>query len=366
MDETRADTPSRAAEHHSAEMSRAYDRVLAGSSVRRRSLALPSGQVHLLEKGDGPTLVMLHPTGNPAGFFLPLLNALDGVRAVAPDRPGVGLSDPVSLPWHAYRHSTVAWIDSLLDALGLDDAALLGHSGGGVLALWYALARPERVRRLVLVGTPALPKTRCPLPVRLISTPGLGAVLVRLSPPSRSAVLRLAQFLGERDTLAGYPDVLDLLVAAGRDRMSDRFTRNEFRALVSPFALLSPSGWRRRGRVRPEQLRGLSTRTLLIWGDRDPVGRRGSPGTSPACCRAVRCRCCPPGTRPTWGIRRRSRRRWPPSCADSGQFRNYRPCASVPPLIRRRMPSITPQKAPRPQVTSVTTNWATAIPVCPV
>jgi pimeloyl-ACP methyl ester carboxylesterase len=119
--------------------------------------------------------VLLHGTGNPAGFFLPLLNELHGVRAIAPDRPGVGLSDPIDLPRDRYRESVVAWLDRLLDTLELDTTALLGHSGGGVWALWYALAHPDRVERLVLLGVPTLPKTRCPLPIRMVGTPGWGS-----------------------------------------------------------------------------------------------------------------------------------------------------------------------------------------------
>jgi pimeloyl-ACP methyl ester carboxylesterase len=265
-------TDGQATLSHTPEIRRAYERVLAGSAVRSRSVATASGRVHVLEKGDGAPVVLLHPTGNPAGFFKPLLDELDGVRLIAPDRPGVGLSDPVDLPWHAYRETTVRWLDQLFDALELDTFALVGHSGGGVCALWYALAHRERVRRLTLIGTPTLPGTRCPLPVRLIGTPGLGTLLPRLSPPSRKSVLRLAQFLGEKETLASHPEVLDLLVAAGRDPGTDRATMAEFRALVSPFALASPSGWRRRSRVRSDELRALPTPTLVLWGDHDPVG----------------------------------------------------------------------------------------------
>jgi pimeloyl-ACP methyl ester carboxylesterase len=42
--------------------------------------------------------------------------------------------------------------------------------------------------------------------------------------------------------------------------------------VVSPFALLSPSGWRRQGRMRPDDLRRLAMPTLVLWGERDPVG----------------------------------------------------------------------------------------------
>ncbi len=203
---------------HSVEVRQTYDRVLAGASVRRRYVEVgASGRVHLLEKGAGPPVVLLHGTGTSAGFFMPLLHELGGVRALAPDLPGVGLSDPIDLPRNRYRNTAVAWLDRLLDALGLDTTTLLGHSGGGVWALWYALAHPDRVEQLVL-------------------------------------------------------DLVDLLVAVGRDPIADRAVRAEFRVLVSPFALLSPSGFRRRSRVRPDELQQVAMPTLVLWGEQEPLG----------------------------------------------------------------------------------------------
>jgi len=261
---------------HSVELHQVYERVLAGAPVRHRVVEVgPAGRVHLLEAGGetGTPVVLLHGTGNPAGFLRPLLEELHGVHAMAPDLPGVGLSDPIDLPRDRYREAAVAWLDRLLDTLELDATTLLGHSGGGAWALWYALAHPDRVRRLVLLGVPTLPGTRCPLPVRLAATPGLGRLLSRLAPPSPKGVLRFAQHVArEREALARHPDLVDLLVAAGRDPITDRAAKAEFRAFVSPFALLSPSGWRRHGRVRPDDLRQLAMPTLVLWGERDPVG----------------------------------------------------------------------------------------------
>jgi pimeloyl-ACP methyl ester carboxylesterase len=258
---------------HSAEIRQMYERLLVGASVRSRHVEVDAGnRVHLLEKGAGPPVVLLHGTGNPAGFLLPLLNELHGVRVIACDRPGVGLSDPMDLSAGRYRDTAVAWLDRLLDTLELDAVALLGHSGGGVWALWYALAHPDRVNRLVLLGVPTLPKTRCPLPIRLVGTPGLGQLLSRLAPPSPKSMLQLASAVGEKATLARHPDLVDLLVAAARDPITDRAAKAEFRALMSPFALLSPSGFRRRARVRPDELRQLAMPTLVLWGNQDPVG----------------------------------------------------------------------------------------------
>jgi pimeloyl-ACP methyl ester carboxylesterase len=264
---------ARTQQPHSAEIHEVYERLLAGASVRSRHVEVDGGgRVHLLEQGAGPPVVLLHGTGNPAGFLLPLLHELHGVRAIAPDRPGVGLSDPVDLPADRYRETAVAWLDRLLDTLELDATTLLGHSGGGVWALWYALAHPDRVTRLAVIGVPALPRTRCPLPIRLVGTPGLGRLLSRLAPPSRKSVLRLASAVGEKATLAHQPDLVDLLVAAGRDPITDRAAKAEFSTLISPFALLTPSGFRRRARVRPDELRQLAMPTLVLWGEQDPVG----------------------------------------------------------------------------------------------
>ena len=264
---------TRTEQAHPAEVRQVYERVLAGTSVRSRSVETPAaGRVHLLETGTGNPAVVLHGTGNSAGFLLPLLDQLHGVQATAPDLPGVGLSDPVDLPRARYREAAVAWLDGLLDTLELPSAALVGHSGGGVWALWYALAHPDRVRRLVLLGPPALPGTSCPLPLRLATTPGMGALVSRLAPPSPKAVLRLASVMGERATLTARPDLVDLLVAEARDPVADRAAKAELRALISPLALLSPSGWRRRVRLQPGELGRLAVPTLVIWGERDPLG----------------------------------------------------------------------------------------------
>ena len=257
---------------HPIAMRRWYDRVLADGSVRGRTVAVPGrGRAHLLEMGTGTPVLLLHGSGVAAGFFLPLLHELEGVRALAPDLPGSGLSDPIDLPRHGFHDATTAWLDRLLDALELDRIALLGHSAGGVWASRYALAHPERVERLVLIGPPSLPGTRCPLPYRLMATPGVGQLASRV-PPSRQSVLRFARFMGERETLPEHAELIDLFLVAGRDPLAVSALAAEVRVVVSPFALLSRSGWRRSSRVRPAELRRLATPTLLVWGDREPLG----------------------------------------------------------------------------------------------
>lgn len=266
----RANTDAHGTGSHPVEVGQVYQRVLAGASASSRYVEVGArGRVHLLEQGDGPPVVLLPGTSGTAGFFLPLLEELGRVRSVAVDRPGQGLSDPIEYPRVGFRDTVVGWLDRLLDTLELDTTALLGHSGGALWALWYALAHPDRVTRLVLLGPPTLPGSRCPLAIRLGATP-VGELLSRVVPPSPKTVLQFAHHAArERETLARYPEQVDLFVAGFRDPVADRAARAELRVLVSP---LSPSGSRRRTRVRPAELRRLAMPTLMIWGEHEPLG----------------------------------------------------------------------------------------------
>ena len=196
--------------------------------------------------------------------------ARDG--AERPDRPAKD----------RYRETAVTWLDGLLDALKLGSTALVGHSGGGLWALWYALAHPDRVTRLVLIAPPALPGTRCPLPIRLLSTPVVGQLLSRLLPPTPKSVLQFAHHAArERETLGRYPHLVDLMVAIHRDPIADRVTTEELRVFVSPFALLSTSGFRGRSRVQRDELRHLSVPTLVIWGENERLAALPLPAQRP-------------------------------------------------------------------------------------
>ena len=107
---------ARTQQPHTAEIRQVYERLLAGAPVRSRHVEMDAGnRVHLLEQGAGPPVVLLHGTGNPAGFLLPLLQELHGVRAIAPDLPGFGLSDPADLPVARYRERAVDTVHGSLD-----------------------------------------------------------------------------------------------------------------------------------------------------------------------------------------------------------------------------------------------------------
>ena len=101
-------------------------------------------------KGEGPAVVFFHgPWGLRWG---PFLDALAGRFSVhAPEHPGTTPGEP-----DAVRHVDSLWdlvlcYDELLDRLRLQDAMLVGHSFGAMVACEVAAQRPSRVRRLALI-----------------------------------------------------------------------------------------------------------------------------------------------------------------------------------------------------------------------
>jgi pimeloyl-ACP methyl ester carboxylesterase len=237
-------------------------------SGRDRHLEVRSGRrVRVIEAGEGPPVVFLHGSSTSSLSLLPVLERLEGVRAIAVDRPGFGLSEPVRVPRERFRDAAVEFLDQVLHALGLRTCAFAGNSMGGTWAVWYALARPERVRRLVLLGSaPLLPGTRPPVPLRATAAPLVGDLLPQLVKPNRKLLVRLMASMGEKDTIVRYPDLIESLVAAARDPIASAANLAELRAIISPI------GFRRSARMDPDELRRLDVPTLLIWGDHDPVG----------------------------------------------------------------------------------------------
>jgi pimeloyl-ACP methyl ester carboxylesterase len=108
-------------------------------------------EVHWVELGDGPPLVLLHGLTDSHRTWALVAPALAaGRRVLMPDLQGHGLSGRpdagYELAWQADVIS--AWIDRI----GLDQLDLVGHSYGGGVAQWMLLRESARVRRLALVA----------------------------------------------------------------------------------------------------------------------------------------------------------------------------------------------------------------------
>ncbi|MCZ7589151.1 MAG: alpha/beta hydrolase [Gaiella sp.] len=125
------------------------------AAVRRAFVEVPAGTVHVAQAGEsGPPLLLLHQTPRSWDEYrdvLPLLG--ERYRAVAMDT--IGFGDSSRLP--QAEDSIEAWARvalTVLDALGLEEACVVGHHTGAVVGVELASQAPERVRALVLSSVP--------------------------------------------------------------------------------------------------------------------------------------------------------------------------------------------------------------------
>ncbi len=174
-----------------------------------RFIEINDMNVHYKQAGQGePVLILLHGFGASTFSWREVMQPLGEFgTVVAFDRPAFGLTErPLPGDWTGRSpYSPEAQVDllfGLMDALGIQEAVLVGNSAGGTVALNAALFNPSRVRGLVLVdaavygtgGSPAWIRPLLqtpqmdrigPLFVRSISTDGIDLLTSAWHEPER-------------------------------------------------------------------------------------------------------------------------------------------------------------------------------------
>ncbi|MFO0618978.1 MAG: alpha/beta fold hydrolase [Polyangiaceae bacterium] len=139
--------------------------LLRASGARSVNLQTSIGDVHgyVIEGRGADDFALLHGMGTTATSYTPVVRRLlpSARRVVLLDLPGHGRSpEPTAgLDTHVLEAGVLEGLDALLDHAGIARAVLLGTSLGGAAALGYALARPNRVRALVLASPAGAPLT---------------------------------------------------------------------------------------------------------------------------------------------------------------------------------------------------------------
>jgi pimeloyl-ACP methyl ester carboxylesterase len=128
------------------------------ADLRSRFVTVHGCKTHYIESGnDGPVIVALHGGGagasGEAGMAPMMHNLPPQFRVIALDSVGgFGRTDPrVPAPYGLL--SRVDHLSAFVDTIGLDRFTLLGNSQGAWVVARYALNRPDRVERLVMIGT---------------------------------------------------------------------------------------------------------------------------------------------------------------------------------------------------------------------
>jgi len=260
---------------------RTQDDALAATGVAVTSTFIdvraPALRVHVLDAGAGDPVLMIHGGNSVAASWAPLLAWLaPHHRLIMPDRPGCGLTTTFDYRRIDLRSHGASFVRGVFDALELKQAAIVANSMGGFFAMAFAIANPQMVSKLVLMGEPAGADGHPRLFHRLVGTRGLNAALyataLRPAPNAAGARAGLA-----RSRLVAEPSrvddaLLDCFAAAARLPGAVRSWRTMVeQAFVPPGLGMLARKMTVTHALLPE-LGQLTAPTLLLWGDRDPLG----------------------------------------------------------------------------------------------
>ncbi len=214
---------------------------------------------------DAPALLLIHGLGDEGDTWRRVFPALaERYRVVAPDLPGYGRSAPIGGAMSVAALAKA--MASLLGALAIERATLVGHSGGAMIAQRLALGAPRLAERLVLVagGLPVARRLPPPGPLWAFLTPGAGELAyasLRRSQDEAYATLR--PYYGDFDALP--QEERDFL----RRRVWARVWSDRQRdAFLSMLRWMAIDGYARADEYRELIARGGSPATL-VWGERD-------------------------------------------------------------------------------------------------
>lgn len=201
------------------------------------------------------TLLFLHGIPDTGDAWDPLIADLGpSLRCMAPDLPGFGTQAPLDqLKGLGDLRDTV---DELATALRLPErVTLVVHDVGGLFGLAWAVARPQRLERLVLLNTSIFPDRRWHWGARLLRTRLIGEIALFCQPkPAFRAEMSRAS-AGNLDRSA-----IDGTYAA--------FGRRARRTALALYRMQTPQLLC--GLPAAVQALTADIPTLVLWGGRDP------------------------------------------------------------------------------------------------
>lgn len=243
-----------------------FDRHGLEARTRDLRLARPAMSCRVTEIGRGRPTLFVHGGGGCGALFAPLVASLPGTRALLLNRPGFGGTELRSLRGLNVRQDVVEFMTSVLDALELERVDIVANSMGGLWSLWLERAAPSRVRSLTLLGAPAfVGGGSAPLPMRLLGLPGIGALMMKLEPPSPKQVETLWGRMGHRASELS-PEVH--LLTEAMQHLPDYATA--WRDLLGNMTSLG--GPRPAVTFSNEELAEVSCPLTYVWGTNDPFG----------------------------------------------------------------------------------------------
>jgi len=226
-------------------------------SATSRTVGTKSGLLHYHQAGEGPPLILLHGSGPGvtgwANFKDNFAFFARRFTTIILDLPGYGGSDQVA--GNPISVSVVA-VTELMDALGIDQAHLLGNSLGGNVAARVAAAHGNRVSRLCTIGGLGT-MVLGPFPAE-----GINLLVEFAEQPSRAALIAWLRSMIYDPAL-----LTDELIEERWKQAMDPKTLESTRKMYSRRAIEAL-------KLRPppiEHLAAITCPTLVTWGRDDRV-----------------------------------------------------------------------------------------------
>jgi len=204
--------------------------------------------------GTGSPVFLIHGSGPGvtawANWRLVIPELAKHHRVIAPDMAGFGYTERLD----GFEYTMENWVQhaiDLMDALGVEKTDLVGNSFGGALALAITIAHPERVNKLLLMGS---------VGVHFDITPGLDEVW------------------GYEPSFENMRRLLDIF-AYNRDLVSDELAELRYQASIRPgfqesFSSMFPAPrqrWVDAMMSDEEKIKNISNKTLIVHGREDEV-----------------------------------------------------------------------------------------------
>ncbi len=217
-------------------------------------------QAQYVSRGSGPALLLVHGDGDNAADWQRVLDRLAATHSVyAPNLPGFDGNYQPGIEYSSVFYAR--FIENFLDAAGIERAAIVGSSLGGLAAMRYALQAPERISALGLVDSVGLGREIHPA-LRPLTLPGFGDLSIAWAATPAGAMQHAwfragllfarindvpSEWMAEQYRLARTPGFLQTALSALR-------------------GVLEVGGQRE---VLVDELPRLQMPTCIIWGEYD-------------------------------------------------------------------------------------------------
>lgn len=212
--------------------------------------------IHYRDEGQGPVLVLLHGVASSLHTWDGWTEELkDRYRIIRIDLPAHGLTGPDPKLERYQIGYMVDKLDKFLNKIGVRKAALAGNSLGGYIAWNYALHRPDRIEKLILIDAAGYPQDM-PFIMNFAALPVIGEM----------STLMMPRFIVSSNIHDAYGDedkVSDQLVKRYHDLTLRPGNR---KGLVNVFRTMKEQS---HNPQLGDRVRDIRTPTLLLWGEED-------------------------------------------------------------------------------------------------